>query len=133
MIDARTGQPEPCPMCASTNVRWRQRRWSDYPLNWLRFVFESVFGFVSSGRRNANLGVPGSPQGYEYDEYRLAHDEHAASLIPRFFWKCADCGRKGEIFGSLDTTNLERITELERDLRAQGGVVSDPKETGRRD
>ena len=115
-------------MCASTNVRWRQRRWFDYPLNWARFVFESAFGFLSDGHRDANLGVPGSPYSYEYAKYRYAHDEKSASLIPSFYWKCRHCGRKGETFGLLDTTNLKRIAELERDILAQGGVVSDPKD-----
>jgi hypothetical protein len=129
MLDA-IGQPRACPICNSSDVRWRGRRFYDVPLNWLRYVVEYCLQvFTNSRRQTYYVAPPGSmrdaPARYHYEQHRQALDERASTMTPRAFWRCRSCGNRGQIFDEID--GIERLDELEEQVIEQGGVVGDPK------
>jgi rubrerythrin len=101
MIDATTQQQKPCPICDSTNVRWRGRRIYDAPLTWARAAFESV-GSMMFGSSRSN--VPVDAHGYAdlvANARRLRAEKLEARTglcTPTAFWRCRDCRNRGYVF-----------------------------------
>jgi hypothetical protein len=126
MIDKATGQVEPCPMCGSREVRWRQRRWYDVLRTWLRWLVEAVLSAFGGGRKSSYSPVIGDPQGYSYEAQVAAFDHRWSIQTPRSFWRCSDCRRRGYVFDPLDGSEHRNVLEREDAIRAQGGSVSHP-------
>lgn len=90
------GRPiEICPLCESTDARWRGRRPWDFAFTWMRWSFELIAsGFA--GNRRGDAGYYGSPERAEVlSEIREANTGHKT---PKRFWKCRACRRKGHEF-----------------------------------
>jgi rubrerythrin len=102
MIDARTGQPEPCPMCGSADVRWRRRRWYDGARNGMRYSIEAVLSTVF--RQRSVTGMRDVDVWQErnqalMDAHRIkAHDHALSSKTADRFWRCRACKREGHVF-----------------------------------
>lgn len=94
MIDTTT---QPCPVCDSTNIRWRGRRLYDVPLTWARHFVEML-----------NMGASRQAMGMRRSRY-ADYPTHvrAEALQGRTglrtatrFWRCRDCKNRGEVFDS---------------------------------
>jgi hypothetical protein len=92
MIDAKTGQVRPCPICNSVNVRWRGRRPYDVPLTWSRHFIEMLFSstMASTPRRSARV----------YRERLVGEllEARTGGRTATAFWRCPDCRNKGDVF-----------------------------------
>ena len=89
-LDAKTvlGEVEidVCPNCGSRRVQWRKRRFYDVVFTWL------AAGMLSSGAYSQYDDTFWPPP-REYNEAVLSG---ALWITPRRFWKCGDCGQRGE-------------------------------------
>ena len=141
MINAATGQPDPCPVCGSTNVRWRGRRFYDIPFNFFRFLAVGALGGLigtSGASTSPRIGVTGIDNRlatHAYQKERELYEARADSATPRRFWKCLDCKQHGEDFGSLaeDTFALRRDLAAKEDSIVQdrlGGAASPINRSG---
>jgi ssDNA-binding Zn-finger/Zn-ribbon topoisomerase 1 len=84
-----------CPNCGSKNVRWRNRRWYDGPLNFLETMFTGATAIrtdegISAMERSAMDSSFMRQRGI--DEQRREMGRRTAEL----FWRCPDCRLKGE-------------------------------------
>jgi hypothetical protein len=97
----------PCPICDSTNVRWRGRRFYDIPLTWARTLIEALWSGVavnarmepSGGNRELDRAAT-----HDYGEsVRAEHLEAATGhATPSRFWRCRACGGKGHVFDATE-------------------------------
>jgi hypothetical protein len=77
-----------CPNCSSSRVRWRKRRFYDVILTWL------VAGLLSSGMY-AQYDDMSWPSAY-YVAERPIENPSISWATPRRFWRCPDCGQRGD-------------------------------------
>ncbi len=95
MIDPRTLQPNPCPLCDSANVHWRRPRPTDHVLTWLRHVADmTIGGSGSPGRFGRNRRSPGEVR---RDVLRSRTEIRTGMTTPEAFWRCSDCNHKGYV------------------------------------
>lgn len=80
--------PDLCPNCSSPRVRWRKRRFYDVILTWLGA------GMLTSGMYG-QYDDTFCPSAYYYLDPPTV-DPSISWETPRRFWKCPDCGRRGE-------------------------------------
>ena len=93
MVDPRTLQPKPCPLCDSPNVRWRKPRPHQYVLTWVRHVMDvSLAGVASSGRYGRNRR---SARDVRSDVVATQFEMKTGLKTPEWVWKCPDCKHRG--------------------------------------
>lgn len=152
MIDARIGQTEPCPMCGSTEARWRGRRVYDFVFTCGRFMVERTLYAFGFGRLGPSTPgghaevVAGSFGAGPVPHIRTAstiddvnRDIHHATLrdvyeietgmaVAKRYWKCRSCKRRGQVFEDLDRMLAARgeLARLEGNIEARNGAVSEP-------
>ena len=80
---------DPFPNCNSPNVRWRNRRWYDGPLNFIETMFTGATTISAMARSYMD---PRAFSRTEVQEGRKQMGRHTAEL----FWKCPDCKDSGE-------------------------------------
>jgi predicted RNA-binding Zn-ribbon protein involved in translation (DUF1610 family) len=104
---------EPCPMCGSSDVRWRRRGPTDFALTWLRWWVELFASFFQVQARS----VRRSSQARAFDattahtqviriEYgtgagepiREFYEATTGHKTPKRFWRCSSCKQKGHVF-----------------------------------
>src|SRR5687767_14623288 len=85
----------PCPECRKTNVRWRNRRWYDGPMNFI----ETMLSGGGSIRTDDGISAmersrmdPGFMRDRGIEEQQRKMGRHTAEL----FWRCPDCKSSGE-------------------------------------
>jgi hypothetical protein len=86
---------DPCPNCHSTNVRWRNRRWYEGPLNFI----ETMLTGAGSIRTDDGIGAmersamdAGHMRDAGINEARRKMGRRTAER----FWRCPDCRQHGE-------------------------------------
>ncbi|MDE3094742.1 MAG: hypothetical protein KGK07_01925 [Chloroflexota bacterium] len=135
MLDSRAFEPKPCPLCDSTNVRWRRRRFYDVIRTYLRYIADRVVGAAFGGTRTTIIGPAYSDRAsdarlasIEYREERNIYEDRVGTMTAPLFWKCPDCGRKGQVFDHLDGVlgERERLAGLEDRIEGGLGAVGNP-------
>jgi hypothetical protein len=95
MIDPRTLQQKPCPLCDSTSVRWRRPRATDHVLTWLRHIADMTIGGAGSpgrfGRNRRSLGE------VRTEVLRSRAEIRTGMKTPEAFWSCSECKHKGYV------------------------------------
>jgi hypothetical protein len=98
MIDARTGKPQPCPVCGSKLVKWRARHLYDVPLTWLRW-FGELLASALGGHGGGDRAAWRYSWGQVREEYAAElRETHTGLKTPTHFWRCADCSNNGYVF-----------------------------------
>src|SRR5512135_188904 len=104
------GEVVPCPNCGSRNVRWRNRRFYDVILTYARYltdlVVSTLFGMgqtriAGGGSRSAGRA---NLQALAYSQSRQFYESRMGTKTATRFWKCPDCRKKGQVFGSIGGT-----------------------------
>ena len=99
MLDPTTMQPRPCPACASRNVRWRARGIPDRARTWLRYGGEFFASAIFDAGSYSNVRFPDQVHEGVLHEMR---ESRVGLKTPEFFWKCADCRKRGYVFLGRD-------------------------------
>lgn len=93
MRDEFGRQIDVCPICDSTDVRWRGRRPWDFAFTWLRWLTEL---FASVLRTNALDQEWSIRARTDFSSDML--EANTGLKTPKRFWKCRACKRKGHVF-----------------------------------
>ena len=108
-----------CPLCNSSDVAWRQRRPADIVATWVRYVTDFVF---LSATKGGQLEKAGGLHSYTYrdtktfdapnrsdvqDSFKHSNDMHRATATPRLYWRCRNCGNKGEVYDESVTREAD--------------------------
>lgn len=125
-MDARTGQTDPCPMCGSTNVWWRGRRWYDVPLTWLRYIIVAPIEMVFGTKQRASGGIGHTAHHISYEAARDAYDDRMSVATGRWFWRCGSCGERGQVFEDIGQAQIEHISSIEADMAENQGGAEQP-------
>ncbi len=124
-----------CPNCASTNVRWRRRRHYDVIFTYLRYLIDTIAGAVFGAGRTNTIGSSGSERAtaaylraLEYTQERQVYESRAGTMTASCFWKCPDCGQKGQVFDHVERVLEERehLVGMEGAIHRDLGSVSSP-------
>ncbi len=152
MIHAHTGQPQPCPICDSSDVRWHDRRWYDVVRTTVRSWFEGLARVFDAGRptrvapqralssssqtieRELRLGFGSDEEvakvaaEMRYDVRRDAYNARVSMTTADRFWSCNSCGRKGEVFDDAQELLADRaeLAALEDQMNAEPGKITRP-------
>ena len=140
-MDSIASPPVPCPNCGFRNVRWRNRRFYDVILTWLRYGVDNTLATVFSRGATTTTGTVAGREPYvsnvlrsrieaeEYDPARRMYEEKVGLTTARRFWRCPDCKKKGQVFTELDdalTTGRAGLASIEDQVVGRLGGVSDP-------
>ncbi len=122
-----------CPGCGSKNVRWRKARPTDAVLNYLRFLADRLFSGSGMGASYGGTPSPSNPgptmgTALEYGEMREVYEVEMGSKTAKAFWRCRDCGQKGQVYDNLDSFLglTSAMGETEDYLGESGGSVHKP-------
>jgi hypothetical protein len=138
---------DPCPMCGSSGVRWRRRRWYDVVRTWLASLAEHAVHFVLS-KSTTSATIPGARSSgptyipdpktermidnankvAHYGKSREIYESELSFVTAARFWRCSACKREGHVFadpeGMVDFR--ESLVEMEDEIVAQGGAAHNP-------
>ena len=93
---------EPCPMCASADVRWRRRRPTDFVFTWARWTYEMIAsGNGSQARRDLAMresSLGGDTSLARSEMQNEVRESNTGHRTPKRFWKCSACRNKGYVF-----------------------------------
>lgn len=130
MTAVAPGTADPCPSCGSLNVRWRRRRLYDIVFTYLRYLLDAAFG---GGEQTTTLDSAYSPEGIkdrlraaQYREERGTYEARVGTTTASSFWKCPECGQRGQIFDTLDhlLTERKRLVQTEEQIDENLGAVT---------
>jgi predicted RNA-binding Zn-ribbon protein involved in translation (DUF1610 family) len=125
-----------CPNCGSRNVRWRNRRFYDVILTWLRYFADAFLSMIFSRGATPTVGMPYGDRVLQsrvsaelYKRARSAYEMKIGLTTAVRFWRCPECKQKGQVFSGIDDALTEGRTALasvEDEITGGLGSVSTP-------